>query len=249
MQLALAGRSLGAAHPLDEDIRIAAITGYPWLVVDHDKYVRYLDTPEFDIRDLKRLFLRTQPAAIDGLHLPDCAPEHLAAVEGLAKEARRVGAPVIVLRVTQPDERILAFAEAAQRWSSVIALAPTRRPDGASFGTVRQVVAATTHDALGWYVDAVTLWQRGETVEPGDAARTVLLGVGDQDAAGDAALPGQGVVPLLALLQPLVAGGYNGLAVLHLEDADTAADPESRAGAGLRALSDVVTAAGWTVDG
>lgn len=248
MQLALAGRSLGVTHPLDEDIRIAAITGYPWLVIDDEKYRNYLQTADFDIRDLKRLFLRTQPAALDGLHLPDCNPVHLPAVEAIAREARRVGAPVVVLRVIEPDERIVAFAEVAQRWSTVLALGPFRAAHGATFKEVRQIVQSVNHDALGWYMDVVALWQAGESVQPDDAARTVLLAVGDLSEQRDPVLPGEGVIPLNSLLAPLVAGGYNGLAVLDLRGAESAPNPEALAGAGLRALTDVVTAAGWTVE-
>jgi sugar phosphate isomerase/epimerase len=247
MQLALSGRSLGVTHPLDEDIRIAAITGYPWLVIDDEKYRSYLNVPDFDIRDLKRLFLRTQPAALDGLHLPDCDPIHAPEVEAIAKEARRVGAPVVVLRVTQPDERIMAYAEIAQRWSTVLALGPSREVGAATFDTIRRVVRAINHDALGWYVDAVAIWQAGEALQPEDAARAVLLAIGDRDRMGEPVLPGGGTAPLVSLLQPLVAGGYDGLAVLDLVGMDTLDNTEALAGAGLKALREVVTAAGWTV--
>ncbi|MBA3533175.1 MAG: sugar phosphate isomerase/epimerase [Ardenticatenales bacterium] len=237
MQLALAGHDFAPAQPLDEDIRLAAITGYPWLVVDHAKYQRFLAQPEFDIRDLKRLFLRTQPAAIDGLTLPDSDPAHAPQLEALCKEARRLGAPVLVLRIAQPDERIRELAEVAQRWSTVLALASP------SFATVRALVQQANHDALGWYVDTVALWHAGEQLQPQDAARTVLLAVGDEDAQGKRCLPGVGSLPLAELLRPLLVGGYDGIAVLTTEPGLD----ENSARSGYEALQQQLKQIGWRV--
>ncbi len=248
MQLALSSHSLGMSHPLEEDIRIAAITGYPWLVVARAKMESFLAQPEMDIRDLKRLFLRTQPAALDALRLPDSDPAREAEVEALCKEARRLGAPVVVARLESADERIAQLAEVAARWSCVLALAPA--PDAAAFtfNDARRLVQSVGHAALGLYVEPVALWRAGETLRPDDAARTVLLAVGDVDEQGMPALPGEGVVPLAELLAPLRAGGYDSLALLALEGQDAPAAPEAFAGAGRRALREVLEAAGWSVE-
>ncbi|MGH2542996.1 MAG: hypothetical protein ACRDIB_09375, partial [Ardenticatenaceae bacterium] len=142
MQLALSSRSLGVTHPLEEDIRVAAITGFPWLLVDYDKMTTFLAQPDFDIRDLKRLFLRSQAAAVTGLFLPDSDPSRAPAVEAVCRDARRLGAPVVVLRIVEPDERIVQLAEIAERWSTVLALA-SGDPSRATFGAVRWLVANT----------------------------------------------------------------------------------------------------------
>lgn len=244
MQLAMGARTLGAAHPLEEDIRIAAITGYPWLVIDHDKLTEFLARPDYDIRDLKRLFLRAQPAALDALRLPDGDPAHLPTVEALCKEARRLDVPVVVARVAHPDARLAQVAEVAQRWSTVLALAPTHT---APFETVRQVVTELNHPALGLYTDLLALWQERTAPQPEDAARTVLLAVGDVGPDGSPKLPGEGVVPLGDLLAPLYAGGYDSLALLALEGVEVPPSAEALAGAGHRALSECLSAAGWTV--
>lgn len=245
MQLALASRSLGAAHPLEEDIRVAAITGFPWLVIDYEKCKRFLAQPDFNIRDLKRLFLRTQPAALDGLSLPNCDPVHLPEVEALCKQARRLGVPVVVARIAQLDERIVALADVAQKWSTVLALAPL----GSSFAEGRRVVRAANHPALGLYVDVVALWREDPEafLLPADAAITVLLAVGDVDAAGAAVLPGEGIVPLRRLLTPLLMGGYDSLALLASEGAP-AANPQRLASKGRAALSELLTSMGWVVE-
>lgn len=244
MQLALASRSLGTAHPLDEDIRIAAITGFPWLVLDHGKLDAFLQDPDFDIRDLKRLFLRTKPAAIDALYLPDCDPAHLPQVEALCREGRRLGAPVLVARIAQPDERLAAFAEVAQGWSTVLALASSH---DCPYPQARALVASLDHPALGLHVAPVELWEEGSRPAPEDARRTVLLAVGDVDESGAPVLPGEGVVPLRELLAPLHEGGYDSLAVLGLEGTDVPLNPEALAGAGQRALAELLNEVGWTV--
>lgn len=247
MQLALGSRSLGAAHPLEEDIRVAAITGFPWLAIDDHKLARFLAQPDFNIRDLKRLFLRTQPAALDGLRLPSSDAVHLPEVEALCKQARRLGVPVVVARIAEGlDERIVGLADVAQRWGTVLALAT----DGASLAEARRVVRGANHPALGLYVDVVALWREvpEASLLPADAAITVLLAVGDVDAEGAAVLPGEGMVPLRRLLTPLLMGGYDSLALLALEGADTAANTEVLASKGRVALSELLTSIGWVVE-
>ncbi|MDQ4079094.1 MAG: TIM barrel protein [Chloroflexota bacterium] len=248
MQLALSGRSLGVAHPIEEDIRIAAITGYPWLVVDQEKMESFLEQREFTIRDLKRLFLRTQPAAVDALYLPDSAPKHISEAERICKDARRVGAPVVVARIEKPDERIVELADVAEQWSSVLALAPSRDPAGVTFGDLRHLIFAANHPALGLYVDLVALWRTGDKPRAEDAERTVLLAVSDVDEEGLPVLPGTGTVPLPQMLAPLYEGGYDSVAVLAMEGRDVPREPEAFAGAGLRALSDVLREVGWVVE-
>jgi sugar phosphate isomerase/epimerase len=246
MELALASRSLGAAHPLEEDIRVAAITGFPWLVIDYEKCKRFLAQADFDIRDLRRLFLRTQPAALDGLCLPNSSPLHLPEVEALCKQARRLGVPVVVARIAQPDERIVALADVAQKWSTVLALVA----DDSSFEEVRRLVRGANHPALGLYVDVVALWREAPEalLLPADAAITVLLAVGDMDADGVPVLPGEGIVPLRRLLTPLVIGDYDSLALLAVEGAEEAANPQFLASKGRAALSELLTSMGWVVE-
>jgi sugar phosphate isomerase/epimerase len=250
MQLALGGRALGRSVPLEEEIRIAATTGYPWLVVDSGKCEIFLRQPDYDIRDLKRLFLRTQPAALDGLYLPDCEPTHLPHVEALCREARRLGAPVLVTSIEAPDERVAGYAEVAKRWSCVLALSPSRlSPRGATLSTLRQIVQEADHEALGFFVDLLTVWRHGEDLITEDAHRVVLLGVGDVDETGEATLPGQGIVPLVELLKPLYQAGFNGLAVLMMELRTEPPDPEEVAREGQVALRDLLARTGWSLEG
>ncbi len=248
MQLALAGRSLGVTTPLEEDIRLAAVTGYPWLLVERTKLDHFLDQPELDARDLKRLFLRTQPAALETLILPNTAAEQAPALEALCKQARRLGAPVLVVRVEQADEHLAALADIAARWSTALALTPAPTASSVPFADLRRLIEALGHPALGLYTDLVSLWQAGQALQPEDAARTIIVAIGDVDEQGRPTLPGDGVLPLAELLAPLHEGGYDGLAALALNGADAPLEPEAFAGAGRRALADLLQAVGWSVE-
>ena len=124
MELALHADALPPATPIEESIRVAALCGFPWLLFALDALDAFFAHPDFDIRDLRRLFLRTQPAAAGTLALPDGDPAHHALVERHCRAVRRVGAPVLVLRLAAPDERVAALADIAARWGVVLALAP-----------------------------------------------------------------------------------------------------------------------------
>lgn len=242
MPIALSSRSLGASQSLDEDIRLAAVSGFPWLVVDVAKMQVFLDVPEFDIRDLKRLFLRTQPAGLDGLVIDSPDPVHLPMAEALCKDARRVSAPVLVVRCEAPDERLAAFAEVAQRWSTVLALVP---PTG-QLGSLTALLEQLDHPALGLYIDIVELHRGGDSLSEAEVARVVLVGVGDETADAIPTLPGHGIVPVAPLLAPLQEGGFAGLYVLDVPMDEPPPDPEAWAREGRTALLDVLAQIGWS---
>ncbi len=242
MPIALASRTLGADQSLDEDIRLAAVSGFPWIVLDVAKMQRFLDAPEFDIRDLKRLFLRTQPAGLDGLAIEDPDPIHLPVTEALCKDARRVGAPVLVVRCDAPDERLTAFAEVAQRWSTVLALVP---PTG-QLGALAALLDRLDHPALGLYIDIVELHRGGDSLSESEVGRVVLVGVGDETADALPTLPGHGIVPVAPLLAPLQEGGFAGLYVLDVPTDILPTDPEARAREGRTALLEVLAQIGWS---
>lgn len=257
MELALGSRSLGTAHPLEDDIRVAAVTGFPWLVMDEGKVGRFLARPEFTIRDLRRLFLRTQPAALDGLLLPDSDPLYVPQVEALCKQARRLGTPVVVVQVEKPDARIGWWADVAQMWNTVLALAPVSAQKGLPLRQKgnreglplhREVVTDLSHPALGLYLDLVAWWQDGAVPRPSDAQITALLAVGDVDQNGRSVLPGEGIVPLAGLLAPLFVGGYDSLAVLMVNCEKVPSQPEGFVRGGYRALSELLSNVGWVVD-
>jgi sugar phosphate isomerase/epimerase len=242
MPIALSSRSLGADEPLDEDIRLAAVSGFPWLVLDVAKMQVFLDAPEFDIRDLKRLFLRTQPAGLDGLVIESPDPIHLPMAEGLCKDARRVNAPVLVVRCDKPDKRLVEFAEVAQRWSTVLALVP---PTG-QLGTLTALLEELDHPALGLYIDIVEMHRGGDSLSEAEVARVVLVGVGDETADGIPTLPGHGIIPVAPLLAPLQAGGFAGLYVLDVPMDETRTDIEAWVKEGKTALIEVLTQIGWS---
>lgn len=225
MQPALATTGGQASPPLDEWIRIAALAGYPWMVVGGGVMERFLSDPSFDLRDLKRLFLRTQPAAVEYIPVPS-VPEPLG--DHLLphyRDARRIGAPVVVLQPPHLRINLAQQAEEAARWSTVVALAPPVDPSPETLDQARDQIGALDHPALGLYLDLPRLWRAGLTLRPDDVQRAVLVEVGDLDGEGRPCPPGEGVVPLPELLQPFWAGGYDGLAVLRLPLA--AATPEA----------------------
>lgn len=244
MPLALSSRSLGSDQSLDEDIRLAAVSSFPWLVVDVTKMQAFLDGPDFDIRDLTRLFLRTQPAAIDGLVIDAPDPDHLPMAEAYCKDARRVKAPVLVVRCDAPDARLEAFAEVAKRWSTVLALVP---PTG-HLGTVRALLERLDHPALGLYIDVVEMYRGGDSLSQEDVGRVVMVGVGDETADAVPTLPGHGIIPVAPLLAPLQEGGFSGLYVLDVPMVDAPADPDGWVRAGRQALVDVLSPLGWVED-
>jgi hypothetical protein len=244
MPVALSSRSFGPNQPLDEDIRLAAVSGFPWLVLDAAKMQAFLDAPDFDIRDLTRLFLRTQPAAVDGLSVDAPDPVHLPMVEAYCKDARRVKAPVLVVRCDAPDERLAEFAEVAQRWSTVLALVP---PTG-QLSTLTNLLEELDHPALGLYIDIVELYQGGDSLSEAEVGRVVMVGVGDETADGIPTLPGHGIIPVAPLLAPIHAGGFNGLYVLDVPMNDTPTDPEAWVRAGRQALVEVLGQLGWSED-
>ena len=246
MELALHADALPPATPIEESIRVAALCGFPWLLFALDALDAFFAHPDFDIRDLRRLFLRTQPAAAGTLALPDGDPAHHALVERHCRAVRRVGAPVLVLRLAAPDERVAALADIAARWGVVLALAPDEAGGAPTTAALRALVERLDHPALGLYLDTRALWRAGEHFLPGDAARTVLLAVGDLDGAGRDVLPGIGVIPLAAQLAPLREGGYNSLALLAGAGA-ASAEPLQRAREGRAALAAVLRAAGWEI--
>ncbi len=241
MPIALSSRSLGTTDPLGEDIRLAAVTGFPWLVVDVAKMQAFLDAPEFDIRDLTRLFLRTQPAALDALVLDSCDPTHLPIAEALCKDARRVKAPVLIVRCDKLDERLKAFAEVAARWSTVLAVVP---PIGQLASTIA-LLTMLNHPALGLYIDVVEMYRGGDSLSPKDAARVVMVGVGDETADGLPTIPGYGLVPVAPLLAPLQEGGFGGLYVLDVPMDASADNPEEWSKKGRAALLEVLAQIGW----
>lgn len=242
MPIALSCRSLAANELLDEDIRLAAVSGFPWLVLDVAKMQAFLDAPEFDIRDLNRLFLRTQPAGLDGLTIANPDPIHLPMVEGLCKDARRINAPVLVVRCDAPDERLAAFAEVAQRWSTVLALVP---PTG-QLGSLAALLEQLDHPALGLYIDVVELHRGGDSLSEAEVARVVLVGVGDETADGFPTLPGDGIIPVAPLLAPLQAAGFGGLYLLDVPMDEPPPDIEAWVRRGRNALLDVLKQIGWS---
>lgn len=241
MPIALSSQSLPTTQPLDEDIRLAAISGFPWLVLDVAKMQAFLTTPDFDIRDLTRLFLRTQAAALDGLVIESPDPAHLPLLESLCKEARRVKAPLLVVRCDAPDSRLAAFGDVAQRWSTVLTIVP---PTG-QFSYLNSLLNELDHPALGIYLDIVALYQGGESLTPEETARVAIVAVSDEDADATPVLPGNGLIPVAPLLAPLQEAGFNGLYVLNVPYEGEAENVEAWVREGRNALLEVLAQIGW----
>lgn len=255
----ISGATFGADHPLDADILLAARNGFARLDIDQAKLDRYLAQPDFDIRDLTRLFLRTQPGALDGLELPCTAsdlPALRARADALCQRARRVGCPLLIVRpapgvapTTAVMETLRTVAEVARRWSLRLAIAP--QPEGptllADLHAAQQTLTEIGDEALGLLLDTVTLHATGRD------ARTIAALPGSLIAHVHVAdslpgqwqrlLPGTGSLPLAADLRALAATDSEAIVALALAPTEPPDDPAALAAAAHTALTALLAAA------
>ncbi|HYN89668.1 MAG TPA: TIM barrel protein, partial [Ardenticatenaceae bacterium] len=233
MKPGIHGLSFGADHPLDGDILVAAVHRFAYLDIAAAKLQQYLEQPDYDIRDLTRLFLRTQPGAVDGLDAVSLdgngGDALLERAQALFKEARRLGASVVIARVTAnavDDSSATAtsasLADLAGKWSVRLALAPAFREDGpVSYGGLISLVERLDHPSLGLLLDAVLLARADMLEQPfalqGKSVAHVHVADAGRDGSGPRLLPGAGVLPLAALLRHLAATGYEGIVSVALD--------------------------------
>lgn len=261
MKLGINGRTFGDDHALDADILVAAVNGFASLDILVSKLERYLAQPEFDIRDLTRLFLRTKPGALDGLVGVDFSDGArnalLERAEHLFKQARRVGAPTVILYPAEKlhsDEEsvdgLTALAALAQRWSIRLAVAPAPRAQGplASYATLAPLVTRVGGESLGLLVDTVLLayQQALELLRdvPAGLIAHVHLADSAADGSGARVLPGEGQLPLASILAAVAATGYDGIVSVALDPGAVPGAPIEVARAAHAALNALFESAG-----
>lgn len=274
MKPGISGLTFGADHPLDGDILLAAVNGFTHLDIVASKLERYLAQPEFDVRDLTRLFLRTQPGALDGLNAVEFGPAErealLAEAEPLFRQARRLGAATVIVRpaptAAGQDEiaaTLTVLAALAQRWSVRLALAPVAveeapdpvpQPEGgflsplASYSGLSSLLARVAHPSLRLLVDTVLVAREGAVNRLSTLSRESIAHVHLADAAADGGgprlLPGHGRLPLAAMLAAMAATGYDGIVAVALAPESTPQTPPDLARAAREALDALFAAAG-----
>lgn len=268
MKPGITGRTFGVDHPLDGDILLAAVNGFTHLDIMTPKLERYLGQGEYDIRDLTRLFLRTQPGALDGLAVEfgaEAPDELVARADALFKQARRVGAATVIVRpapTESGDDEIVAaltaLAGLAQRWSVRLAIEPVSarapRPVQAlaaslsSYSGLRALLERVNQVSVGFLVDTVAIAREGAPDRLATFPRERVVHVHLADAAADGSgprlLPGAGELPLVDMVAALAATGYDGVVAVALAP-DSAPDaPGELARTARAALEQLLTAAG-----
>ncbi|HBY92581.1 MAG TPA: hypothetical protein DEP84_01240, partial [Chloroflexi bacterium] len=229
MQPGMSGLTFGADHPLDGDILLAAINGFTHLDIVAPKLECYLAQGEFDIRDLKRLFLRTRPGALDGLSAVEFGAAGrdilLARAEVLFKQARRVGAATLIVRPVPTEataeeivETLAALGAAAQRWSVRLAVAPAPSAGAsrgeepltdplASYAGLSALMAQVDQPSLGLLIDTVAVAREAAldwlSSVPPEWIVHVHLADAAADGTGPRLLPGAGELPLAGMLATL----------------------------------------------
>jgi 2-keto-myo-inositol isomerase len=277
MKLCLNGATI-MRSPLADDAVIAAECGYSALEIWAGKIDAYRDRHALEEFGAKLRELGVAPwciNSIENITHRDASgrKDVLAEVERVAAIARAVGAPsIVVVPGVRPDgasagesvddavEALGAMSDAAR--DVALAFEFLGKP-GCAVPTLEmalEIVARVDRPNVGIVIDTFHFYAGGSAI--GDLARVPvdkLLVVhlnGCEDVPkpeltdAHRLYPGEGVIPIEAILRALRARGYDGMASIEIfRPAYWEQDPREIARTAHQRASDVLARAGYSIDG